>query len=409
MDKYVIMFKGGVETQEYFSIEMARTFEENGYQVYWFDLVICAQSARVLRRFYEHHQTDEFVMFTFNFHGIAGEEGLYDTEYRTGNFWDDAGIHVYNMVVDHPLYYHKYMPLIPEKYTQLSIDRNHIRYMQQYFPTVDLGGALGFVPLGGTQVNEGGRVLPGMRYLPMDKRSIDVIFTGNYTPPQRFEKFIAHMEQEYIDFYHGLVQEAIAHPQELIEDIACQQFEEALGKAVTADEMRACMPNMMFVDLSVRFFYRAKVIAALADSGVQVHTFGAGWNLLECRHPENIIQAGSVDSQECLDRISQSKLSVNVMPWFKDGAHDRIFNSMLNGAVCVSDPSKYLTEQFTDGRDIAFYALEQTDAIGERVQELLASPAKLQEMADCAYEKCADSHTWKNRTEQVLLLIERRS
>ena len=49
------------------------------------------------------------------------------------------------------------------------------------------------------------------------------------------------------------------------------------------------MPNAMFADLSVRFYYRAKVIATLADAGVKIHTFGAGWDMLECKHPENII------------------------------------------------------------------------------------------------------------------------
>ena len=45
MDKWVIMFKGGVETQEFFSIEMAHTFEAEGYNVYWFDLLVSQESS----------------------------------------------------------------------------------------------------------------------------------------------------------------------------------------------------------------------------------------------------------------------------------------------------------------------------------------------------------------------------
>lgn len=40
MDKVVILFKGGVETQEYFSIEMSKTFQNIGYEIYWFDSCI---------------------------------------------------------------------------------------------------------------------------------------------------------------------------------------------------------------------------------------------------------------------------------------------------------------------------------------------------------------------------------
>lgn len=407
MKKYVIMFKGGVETQEYFSIEMARPFEENGYGVFWFDLVVSAQSARVLRQFYTENRASEWMAVTFNFSGIAGEEGLYGSLYESGNFWDETGIHVYNIVVDHPLYYHKYMHLRPENYTQLSIDRNHIRYLNRFFPSVDTGGELGFVPLGGTEVNAGGCILPGRRYLSVKERPMDVIFTGNYTPVSRFEKYIAPMDSEYKEFYRGLVEEAVCRPHELIEDLLERRLTTELGDRVPKKELRDCMPNMMFVDLSVRFYYREKVIAALADSGLKVHTFGAGWNLLECKHPENIIQAGSVNSQKCLDMLSQSKVSVNVMPWFKDGAHDRVFNSMLNGAVCVTDPSRYLEELFQDNRELLFYELDSLNTLGERVKELLATPSRLQEMADVAYEQSIQRHTWKNRAMQVIELSHR--
>lgn len=401
MKKYVILFRGGVETQEYFSVQMAAAFQKEGYEIYWFDLMVSGHSARLLCCFYEEQMKREnakIIAFTFNFNGIAGEDGLYGAAYHGGSFWNQTGIPVYNMVVDHPLYYHKYMHLLPINYVQISIDRNHVKYMQKYFPQVCLYQG-DIVPLGGTELNREGDVIPGMRYLPICRRPMDVIFTGNYTPPQRFEKYIADMEKPYQDFYHELVAQAVAQPDKLIEELLLDALCE---EAPSVEEQRAIMPNMAFVDLSVRFYYRAKVIAALADAGIKVHTFGAGWDLISCRHRENIVTAGSVDSQECIDQISQSKLSINVMPWFKDGAHDRIFNSMLNGAVSVSDPSGYLLEQFTDGKDIVFYDLKHIDALGERVADLLKAPDRMQQIADGAYEKCRTSHTWEDRVKKIV-------
>ena len=415
MDKYVVMFKGGVETQEYFSIEMSKIFEEHGWKVYWFDLIVSERSTQQLYKFYQNNKGSKFIAFTFNHNGIAGEEGLYDEAFSSfepscANFWDYADIHVYNMVVDHPLYYHQYIAIRPKKYTQISIDKNHIKYMQRFFPEVDVRGAAGFVPLGGTELNSDKSVIADAKYIPIKDRKIDVIFTGNYTPPKRFDKYISGMAQEYKDFYYELVDEAIDNPNELIEVLAENKFLRE-AEEFTQEELKMCMPNMMFVDLSVRFHYRAKVIAALADSGIKVHTFGAGWDLLECRHPENIIKAGSVNSQECLDMISQSKISVNVMPWFKDGAHDRIFNSMLNGAVVLSDTSQYLLEEFSDNKDILFYSLKGRDVgtnidnIGERVRDILKDNDKMQAIADAGYNRCIGRHTWKERTEQILKMI----
>lgn len=407
MKKYVVMFKGGVETQEYFSMQMAERFEELGYEVYWYDLMVSGQSACLLRCFYEKIMLEDsntkIIIFTFNFNGIAGEEGLYGSEYQKGSFWNDTALPVYNMVVDHPLYYHKYIPLLPVNYYQISIDRDHVQYMEEYFPNVRLWGKDGFLPLGGTQLNKNGKIMKDMCYLPMEKRPIDVIFTGNYTPPERFGKYLAHMEPEYREVYHELVEDAINNTDTLITDLLKKKFAD---ENPTKDELKAIMPNMMYVDLSVRFHYRAKVIASLADSGIKVHTFGAGWNLLDCRHPENIIMAGSVDSLECLDMISQSKLSINVMPWFKNGAHDRIFNSMLNGAVSVSDTSRYLLEEFKDNEDIVFYSLRNIENLGERVTELLKNPDKMQSIADRAYEKCVVSHTWEKRVDELLMYAD---
>lgn len=402
MKKYVVMFKGGVETQEYFSMQMAERFEELGYEVYWYDLIVSGQSARLLRCFYEEvravNSDAKIIIFTFNFNGIAGEDGLYGAEYHSGSFWNDTGLPVYNMVVDHPLYYHKYMHLLPSNYYQISIDRDHVAYMREYFPDVRLWGQDGFLPLGGTELNKNGRIMPDMRYIPMEKRPIDIIFTGNYTPPERFEKYLAHMEPEYREIYHMLAEDAINNTDTLITDLLKMRIAD---ENPTKDELKAIMPNMMYVDLSVRFYYRAKVIAALADSGLKVHTFGAGWNLINCRHPENIITAGSVDSLECLDMISQSKLSINVMPWFKNGAHDRIFNSMLNGAVSVSDTSRYLLEEFKDGENIVFYTLNSIESMAERIAELLKDPDTMQHIADRAYEKCIVSHTWAKRVDKL--------
>lgn len=401
MKKYIIMFKGGVETQEYFSMQMADTFSRAGYEVYWFNLVIGEYSAELLKSFYADVIAEgaKVITFTFNFHGIAGEPGLYDEGYEGGSFWNETGIPVYNMVVDHPLYYHKYMHLLPKNYLQISIDKNHTVYMNRFFPQVHCE----FIPLGGTEVNKDGCIMQDIRYIPMAERPIDVIFTGNYAPIKNFDKYIAGFDENSQCFYHQLVDEAIARHDELIEDI----FEEMLNAdEPTEDELRAVMPNAMFADLSARFYYRAKVIATLADAGIKVHTFGAGWDKLECKHPENIITAGSVDSQECLDMISQAKISINVMPWFKDGAHDRIFNTMLNGAVCVTDTSKYLLEQFKDGEDVLFYELSDIEYMCERVKRLLMNNKAMQAIADAGYEACIGRHTWAERTQELLKIIE---
>lgn len=420
--KYIIMFKGGVETLEYFSMEIARTFEEEGYVIYWYNLIYGQEAADELVRFIDGIGTDSITgAFTFNFEGIAGEDGLYATAASESvsaveavygsvsyvktayNIWNRYGIHIYNMVVDHPFYYHKYIKFIPQNYTQISIDRNHKKYLERFFPEIETY----FVPLAGTGLYDRHTFGVDRPLLSLEDRKIDVIFTGNYTRPETFDKYLAEMDEDYKKFYYSLVDEVYNNPDMLIEETLEKRLREELDEDFDDMQLRDCMPNLAFVDLSVRFLYRAEVIRQLADSGIKVHIVGAGWDKLECKCPWNLYLYGMGDSQECLDKIAQSKISVNIMPWFKAGAHDRIFNSMLNGAVSVSDGSSYLNETFDDGKDMIYYSLNNIAQVPEKIKELLSSPQRLKSIADNAYEKCINNHTWHYRAKKILEIMQR--
>ena len=60
------------------------------------------------------------------------------------------------------------------------------------------------------------------------------------------------------------------------------------------------------------------------------------------------------------------------MPWFKDGAHDRVFNSILNGTVSVTDTSKYLCGELKEGQGVGYYDLAHMGKLPELVRDLLA-------------------------------------
>lgn len=115
--KRLILFKGGVETLEFFTEQMAAVWEKMGCSVFWYNLMLQQASSSALVEFFKAHSSDEWYMFTFNFEGIAGEAGLYRDD--GWNFWDWAGVKVVNVVVDHPLYYNKYIRKHPEKYLSL--------------------------------------------------------------------------------------------------------------------------------------------------------------------------------------------------------------------------------------------------------------------------------------------------
>lgn len=386
MIKKIILFTKGIETLWFFSEQMGKTFELLGYEVMYFDQCKEYRSLSDLIWFCEPGVT---AAVSFNFDGCAGEEYFIDSE--GVSFFDAREVVFINIVVDHPFYYHKFLPYLPHDYTQISIDREHEAYLKHFFPQIRRGP---FMPLGGTGLWEWD-AMPGW-----DERPYDIIFTGNYNPPSLFEPAITRNGPEYEKFYYDIIQDLIDHPWRSMDQTIIEHMRRDVEDLDEAG-LKANMPNMIFIDLYVRHYFRGQVVRTLVDSGLTVYCFGAGWDHLECKHPENIRNGNVLDSLGCLQQIGRSKISLNVMPWFKDGAHDRVFNSMLNGAVCASDGSRYLDEILEDGRDYIKYDLAALSELPGRITEVLEDRGKWEHMVENAWRIAADGHTWADRARFI--------
>ncbi len=386
MIRKLVLFTKGIETLWFFSEQMGKTFEQLGYEVFYFDQCREYDSFARLLWFCEPRVT---AAISFNFDGCSGEDYLIDAQ--GVNFFEAREIPFINIVVDHPFYYHKFLPFLPKDYTQISIDRDHEAYLKRFFPEMKRGP---FLPLAGTPLWDE-KTLPGW-----EERPIDVVFTGNYTPPSDFDKTMTRLNDEYTEFYFGIIQDFIQHPHTGMDEGIIRHILASV-EDITEDGLRECMPSMIMIDLYVRHYFRGEVVRQLVDAGVKVRCFGAGWDRLDCRHPENIENGNVLDSLGCLQQISKAKISLNVMPWFKDGAHDRVFNSMLNGAVCFTDWSRYLEQELEDGKELFLYELDELDNLPDRIREVLGDREKWEEVRKSAYDKAYSRHRWEHRARRI--------
>ena len=144
--KKIVMFDGEIETQQYFTYRMREEFQRLGHEVYTFNLSKTGESLTGLMRFVEQGNT---ALVCFNFHGITpGDIFWQDGEW----FWDAIECTCYNIVVDHPFYYHRFLDVAPKRYVHISIDRKHDLYMQKYFPEKL---RIPFLPLAGSIAQRG--------------------------------------------------------------------------------------------------------------------------------------------------------------------------------------------------------------------------------------------------------------
>lgn len=387
--KRIVMFEGGVETLAFFSHRMAEQFEKMGYVVFFYDLKNEEYSARKLRKFI---RVGETVLVTFNFQGLEKEPGVYKED--IGYVWDTYKIPCYNIAADHPYFYHERLADLPRDYHHISIDRMQEAYFKEFYPEFVHEG---FLSLAGTMLAQEKTV----------EKGYDVILTGNYTKLSFFEPYINWINDEYAAFYRGIIDELIRQPHLTVEQVALKHCEREMGKEPN-DQLRIALSKMIFIDLYVRNYWRGKVVRTLVNAGIPVDVVGKGWEELEdVRSPENLRIHPQTDSLTCLKMIQQSKVSVNVMPWFKDGAHDRVFNSILNGAVCVSDTSKYLCEELKEQEGICYYDLEHVDELPDKVKDLLQNEKKMQDIVARGMAKVLDMHTWAERAEQVAEWFEK--
>lgn len=389
--KRIVMAKGGVETLEFFSYQMAKTFEKKGYSVCYFDLQNEIESAQKLRKFIRQKET---AFVTFNFEGLEKEKGIYKE--GIGYIWDEYQIPCYNIVVDHPYYYHNRLKDLPKKYHHISIDGKQAAYFKAFYPEYD---HLGFLPLAGTPIAPSG--------LEMDQglASMDVILTGNFTPTSFCESYIYRINEEYAAFYMGIIEDLIAFPEKTVEEVAIAHCKREMGE-ISRDDMRLMMHNMIFIDMYVRNYWRGEVVKSLVNAGINVDVFGKGWDKLDCKKPEYLHIHSQTSSLDCLRQISRAKLSLNVMPWFKDGAHDRVFNSILNGTISLTDKSEYLCRELNQGESVWYYDLKDLDKLPELAWNLLKDEQTRQQILGKGLDKVSTYHTWEARAEQLIQWFE---
>lgn len=387
--KRIIMFVGGVETLAYFSIQMGNEFVRMGYSVFYFDLEDEFYSAKKLRKFIKPNET---VLITFNFEGLEKEAGVYKE--GIGYVWDEYKIPCYNIAVDHPYYYHERLLDLPKKYFHISIDKFHEQYFKRFYPEFTHRG---FLPLAGSTLEQ-------FQTHEFPKKTRNVVLTGNFTPTSFCEPYIHWINEEYAAFYQGIIDELLAKPNQTMEETALKHCEREMGENTDKD-LRMALHRMIFIDIYVRNYWRGEAVRVLTDAGIKVDVFGKGWEQLDCNHKENLILHPQTTSAECLRAIAEAKISLNVMPWFKDGTHDRVFNSILNGTICVTDKSKYLCEQLKEGQGVCYYDLEQIQKLPDIVYNLLEKESLRNEIWKHGMSAVEHTHTWVQRAQQLLQWI----
>lgn len=305
--------------------------------------------------------------------------------------------------VDHPCHHDMRLRAFPENNTALFVDREHVELVREYFPQIKAD----FLPHGG-DCFEGD-------IKAWNERSIDVLFCGSCYGVPEYEKVIEGMEP----FLGEVLKESLDLLKEKPDyTVRLAMSEVLIKKGVEKERINFGDANMLslhrFLDDYIRTWFRQRVLAQLANDGVQVAVCGEGWEkysdeALSQDKKENLIMLGSLSYEQALEKMADAKIVLNVMPWFKDGSHERVFTAMRNQAVCLTDRSAYLEEELSDYKSVIFYSLKELDRLSGMIDTILSgkveNDGRLYDMAEetVRAKKYADeNHTWQHRGVELL-------
>ena len=325
--------------------------------------------------------------------------------------------------MDHPFHYGKPLFNMPETAVILCTDRNHVTYIQRFFPNIK---RTGFLPHAGVELGRGfgekacgrigepgeqpcGRTAGKIVYCKMEDRSIPVLYAGAlpiYTVAKMIPDLSSIPEVDGEDMAQSVLSTLVQHPDRTTES-AIEEYVRSVRSDVPDWRLHEIIVKMRFLDSYATSFFREQSVRLLVESGIPVLAYGTGWDQCEWSDNPNLTYGGKVLAPQILPLMNDARIVLNTMTWFKAGAHDRIFNGMLAGAGVVTDSSTYLKDVFADGEELSMFELSEIDSLPERVHELLTHPKRLQELADCGYEAARLGHTWKNRAQEIVRFIYR--
>ena len=300
----------------------------------------------------------------------------------------------YDIILDHPLYHHDSLKHPIENFHVICLDDYHKKYIEKYYPhikSVTVCPMTGELAFGQDKID----------WDNFENRKYDIVFTGTYTDPTRIESAIHKIPKFLAENVYELIDLLLSDSSMTIENAVDILAENEIYDYINSDKPLHTQ-SFYLADAYVRSLNRKKLVQALDLSGHKIDLFGSLWDELNLK---NANLHREIPFNLTFTIFAKSKISVNIMPNFKAGSHDRVFSSQLNGAVSLTDPTILLKGQYKDGENILFFSLNDMQTACDAVDDVLSNPDKLKKIAQAGNEIALQNHTWTNIAKVLLKTI----
>ncbi len=358
---------------DYFTDALAEAFQQMGHSVCIYDLTHRTKlKTEVIKK--------SKIELAISMNGInAG---------TWGNLINNQECLIWNFFVDHPMYHTSRIYQLWDNQICSFNDYDHVNYIRKYFSHIK---DVVFMPHAGIKSPI------DIEYLD---RELDVVFMGSYTDIQSVsEEFQKYNEEMQNVFFNIAEQLSLGHG--TMEDLLLREMENK-GINLDNDELIDLIEELSFLDRYVRDFNRVAMLEEVARNNIHIHVYGSGWEKYENIYSDYIHIHKAISFDETIQIMGNAKIVLNNLPLFRNGSHERVFTSMLCGALCISEKNIYLENQFIDGEDIVFFSYERLSELPDKILYFLENQDKACRIARSGYEKANKKHTWLHRANQIL-------
>ena len=313
--------------------------------------------------------------------------------------YDAANTTLLAVYVDHPAHH---IPSLTENIKNFLCcfnDKQHVDYVNEILPNHHKISF--FLPHGGLKktFEEDNQIKTFEEY--KNQKSIDIVFAGTFLKNiertwQNDENYLTKLLDEVIELF---MYDDYLSIQESFKII----FEKYKIKFSTIGKVQLASLYRMVQDY-IRAYTRNYLLKKLVQSGLNITICGNGWESFAKEH-KNINYIGALDIKENLELITKAKILINVTPTLRNGSHERVFTGMLNNTVIFSDKSRYYDEFFEDEENILYYSFNSLEDDIKKLKEILKDDKKLFDISQSAYEIAAKNHTWENRVDTMLEIV----
>lgn len=303
---------------------------------------------------------------------------------------DGAGIPFVAHLFDHPMTYLKRLLAAPANVVWCLHDETYGGFIEK---DLMLGGTRAVVPVGGP-IDE------APPPPPIAGREIAVLFPGSgYASTGREPPWSSATaeERKVMDACYDLALYDKSRPlHEIIRQVL------RLYGAAPLDWRADWLATVFsMLDNQLRVARRVEVVDALA--GLPIHVYGQGWD--HARSASGAAQFhASLGFRETQALMARSTIVLNVLPCVTAAPHDRMFYSMMAGAVCLTDRNGWVERHYREGEEIAVFDLPPR-GLAEDVAELLNDRDAIDAMAGAGRRRTAAEHSWLARVDAILAAV----